>query len=305
MRLRFYIFSTQLVLGQNAIKDIQNQASQPLSGIPDSLKKTWTFGGLVTLNFTQGSNSNWSAGGQDFAMSLNSVNNFFAIYRKGKNSWDNTLNMSYGLTQTTQLGLQKNTDLIDLTSRYGRQLDSSHWAASALFDYRSQFSRGYNYYTSVMGKDSNQLVSRFMSPAYILLSPGFEYKPVPYFGIFLSPVSSRWVVCTDKSLAPNYGIDTGKTVLYQFGAFASITYNHQIAKNVVYNGRLDLYMNYLKNFGDVNVYFTNQFAMKINKVLSATYSLAIIYDDNARRPDGSLWGTQLQSLLGIGLAVKL
>jgi hypothetical protein len=296
---------SDLALGQNVIKDIQNQANQPLSGIPDSLKKTWTLGGLITLNFTQGSSSNWSAGAQDFSMALNSVNNFFAIYKKGKNRWDNTLNLSYGFTQTTQQGLQKNSDLIDLTSRYGRQLDSSHWSVGALFDFRSQFTNGYNSYTSVTGKDSNQLVSGFMSPAYILISPGFTYTPVAYFSIFMSPVSSRLTVCTNKALAPNYGIDTGKSVLYEFGAFASITYNHQLFKNVVYNGRVDLYTDYLKQFGDINVYWTNQLVMKINKVLSATYSLAIIYDDNARRPDGSLWGTQLQSLLGIGLAVKL
>ncbi|HTJ12889.1 MAG TPA: DUF3078 domain-containing protein [Dinghuibacter sp.] len=301
----FVLASVNLVLGQNVIKDIQNQAGQQLTGLPDSIKKTWTLGGLITLNFSQGSSSNWSAGAQDFSMSLTSINNFFAVYKKGKNTWENTLNLSYGFTQTSQLGLQKNSDLIDLTSRYGRQLDSSHWAASLLFDYRSQFSNGYNYYTSSTGKDSNQLISGFMSPAYILLSPGFEYKPTGYFGIFLSPVSSRLIVCTNKNLAPNYGIDTGKTTLYMLGAFASVTYNHQILKNVLYNGRLDLYSNYLKNAGDVNVYFTNQLAMKINKILSATYSLAIIYDDNARRPDGTLWGTQLQSLLGVGLALKL
>ena len=295
-----------MAFGQNAIKDLQSQASQPLTGLPDSLKKTWTIGGLLSLTFSQGSSSNWAGGAQDFSMALNTANSFFAVYKKGLNRWDNTLVLNYGFTQTSQQGLQKSSDLIDLTSKYARQIDSaSKWSFALMADFRSQFTNGYNYGKSVTGADSNQLISGFLSPAYILISPGFQWQPVGYFGVFLSPLSSRITVCTNQTLAPNFGIDSGKTVFYQLGAYASITYNHQILKNVVYNGRLDLYTDYLKNFGDVDVYFTNQLIMKINKILSATYSLSIIYDDNAKRPDGTLWGTQLQSLLGIGLAVKL
>jgi len=132
------------------MKDIQNAASQPLTGLPDSIKKTWTIGGLLSLNFSQGSNSNWSAGGQDFSMALTTADNFFAIYKQGLNRWDNTLVMNYGFTQTTDQGLQKNSDLLDLTSKYSRQFDTtSRWAASVMFDYRSQFTNGYNYYKSV------------------------------------------------------------------------------------------------------------------------------------------------------------
>jgi hypothetical protein len=313
MKIKIFLLSALMVLGgarfaigQTSMRDVQSQVSQPMSGLPDSLKNTWTIGGLVSLSFSQGSSSNWSAGAQDFSMSLSSIDNFFAVYKKGMNRWDNTLSLNYGFTQTTEQGLQKNSDLIDLTSRYSRKFDStSKWSASAMFDYRSQFTNGYNYYQSVTGKDSNQLISGFNSPAYILLAPGFQYQPVAYFGIFLSPIASRWTVCTNKMLAPSFGIDTGKTSTYMLGAYASITYNHQLFKNVSYNGRLDLYSNYLKHPGDVDIYWTNQLVMKINKVLSATYSMSIIYDDEATRPDGTLWGTQFQSLLGIGLAVKL
>ena len=46
--------------------------------------------------------------------------------------------------------------------------------------------------------------------------------------------------------------------------------------------------------------------MKINKILTATYSLNLIYDDNApasgRDPSG---GLSSSLLLGVGLAVKV
>jgi hypothetical protein len=290
---------------QNSIRDIQAASGTTFSGKPDSLRQGWTVGGLLGLTFGQASSSNWAAGAQDFTMSLNTSDNLWAFYKRGKNSWDNTLTINYGFTSTSDLGLQKSSDMFDLLSRYGHQIDSSKWYLSAMFDFRSQFTNGYNYYRNVQGKDSNQLISQFMAPAYILLSPGVEYKPKDWFSLFLSPVSGRWIVSTNKMLAPSFGIDSGKSVLFQFGAFASATFNKSIAKNVVYTARLDLYTNYLKNFGDIDVYSTNQIAMKINKVLTATYSLNLIYDDNARRSDGTLWGTQFQSILGIGLAVKV
>lgn len=290
---------------QNSIKDIQAASQETAAKKPDSLKEGWNVGGILTLAFAQGTNSNWAAGGQDFSMSLNTADNLWAIYKKRRTSWDNTLQVNYGFTQTTIQGFEKSSDLFDFLSRYGYQLDSGHWYISAMFDLRSQFSNGYNYYKNVAGKDSNQLISQFFAPAYILLSPGVMYKPVDYFSVFLSPASARWVVCTNKLLAPGFGIDTGKTVIFQLGAFASVLFNKAIFKNVAYQARLDLFTNYLKNFGDIDVYSTNQLVMKINKIMSATYSLNIIYDDNARRADGSLWGTQLQSILGLGLAVKL
>jgi hypothetical protein len=101
MKTKIFLLSTLMVLtgarfaiGQTAIKTLQSAASQPMSGLPDSLKNTWTIGGLVTLNFSQGTSSNWSAGAQDFSMSLSSVDNFFAVYKKGKNRWDNTLSLN-------------------------------------------------------------------------------------------------------------------------------------------------------------------------------------------------------------------
>ena len=122
-------------------------------------------------------------------MSLNTSDNFWAFYKRGKNSWDNTLTINYGFTSTSDLGLQKSSDMFDLLSRYGHQIDSSKWYLSAMFDFRSQFTNGYNYYRNIQGKDSNQLISQFMAPAYILLSPGVEYKPKDWFSLFLSPVS--------------------------------------------------------------------------------------------------------------------
>jgi hypothetical protein len=52
---------------------------------------------------------------------------------------------------------------------------------------------------------------------------------------------------------------------------------------------------------------TNLFAAKISKVLSVTYSLTLIYDDDVKQfgPAHNAPGLQVQSLFGVGLLVNL
>lgn len=70
---------------------------------------------MFSLNVNQGSLSNWSAGGENFSLSINTFLNTYAFYKKGKNSWDNNLDLAYGILKTTSLGSRKSSDIIDLT----------------------------------------------------------------------------------------------------------------------------------------------------------------------------------------------
>lgn len=100
-----------------------------------TVPKNWTTGGLISLDFAQSSFTNWAAGGQN-ALSITSIFNTFANYKKGKNSWDNSIGLAYGMLQSGHSALQKNEDKIDLSSKYGRYaLD--HWYYSALLNFKS------------------------------------------------------------------------------------------------------------------------------------------------------------------------
>jgi len=52
---------------------------------------------------------------------------------------------------------------------------------------------------------------------------------------------------------------------------------------------------------------TNQFAVKLSKVLAATWSVSFIYDDDVKLfgDTSTSPGLQFQSLFGVGLLVKL
>lgn len=285
------------------VKSLRSESERTVKKDPaDTTQKKWKLGGQYAINVSQGSLNNWAAGGDDFSLSINSVLNLFAFYKEGKHSWDNTLDFNLGYVNTTSLGSRKNDDRIDLLSKYGYALKSKLNLAG-LFNFRSQFFKGYTY-----DDDSRTLASDIFSPAYILLSAGLDYKPVEGLSIFVSPATSRWVIVMDDTLSAKglYGVDSGRHSTYEIGAFASINYMKEFNKTVSYKGRLDLFSNYRKKPGNVDLFLTNVVNIKLTKVLSATYSLDVIYDDDVRLfgKNGTSPGLQIKSLIGLGLLLR-
>lgn len=301
------LFSTITVSAQDAtVKDLKKEAEKSIKKDPsDTISKTWKKGGLYGLNVSQGSLSNWAAGGDDFSLSLNSVLSLFAFYKKDKHSWDNTLDFNLGYVKTTSLGSRKNDDRIDLLSKYGYALNSKLNLAG-LFNFRSQLFTGYTFNGD--GDSNKTLTSAFLSPAYILVSPGLDCKPTPSLSIFVSPVTARWTIVKDDSLSAKglYGVEPGKHSEGEFGAFASINFLKEFNKIITYKSRLDLFSNYQNNPQNVDLYFTNVLNVKLSKVLALTYSLDMIYDDDVKLfgKDNNGAALQVKSLVGLGLLAK-
>ena len=299
------IFSVFAASAQDeTVKELQKAAGKTIKKDPnDTIPRTWKKGGLYGINISQGSLSNWAAGGEDFSLSVNSVLGLFAFYKKDKHSWDNTFDFNLGYVKTTSLGNRKNDDRIDLLSKYGYALNSKLNVAG-LFNFRSQLFKGYTY----DGDGAKTLSSAFLSPAYILVSPGLDYKPNAALSIFVSPITERWTIVKDDTLSAKglYGVDPGKHSKGEFGAFASINYLKEFNKNITYKGRLDLFSNYKRKPKNVDLYFTNVLNVNLSKILSLTWSVDMIYDDDARlfgeNKDGA--ALQLKSLIGIGLLAK-
>lgn len=309
MRIFFFLaaFScSQILFAQDAtVQSLKGEAAKTIAKEPtDTSHKNWITGGKLSLNLSQGSLSNWAAGGDQFSLSLNSFVNLHAYYKKGKNAWDNSLDLNLGYVKTTSLGSRKNDDRIDFLSKYGYELNPK-LSIAGLFNFRSQFFDGFSYDASA----NKTLSSAFLSPAYIIVSPGLDYHPIPNFKVFISPVTERWVIVKDDTLSAQgaYGVTPGKNSLNEVGAFATISYTYNLNSILTYTGRLDLFSNYRTEPQNVDVYMSNLFTAKLSKILSASYSLDLIYDDNARLfgPNNDAPRTQLKSLIGVGLLVKL
>ncbi|MEO9004963.1 MAG: DUF3078 domain-containing protein, partial [Ginsengibacter sp.] len=266
--------------------------------------KTWKTGGIFNLNIGQGSQSNWAAGGDDFSFSIASYLGFYALYKKDRYSWDNTLDLNYGLVNTTSLGTRKNDDRFDFLSKVGYELRPKLNLAG-LLNFHSQFSKGYSY-----NKDgSKDLLSDLLAPGYLLLSLGLDFKPADGLSIFISPITSRWTLVNNDILSAKgaYGVTPGEKIKNEIGAFASITYLKNLNKIITYNGRLDLFSNYEHNPQNVDVMMNNMFTAKLSKVLTASLGLDLIYDDDVKLfgPNNDSPGLQLKQMIAAGLSVKL
>lgn len=286
------------------VKGLKKDAEKSISKDPkDTVQLKWKKGGNFGLNLNQGTLSNWSAGGDKFSLSVNSLASLFAFYKQGKNSWDNSLDLAYGIVKTTSLGTRKASDRIDLLSKYGYAL-SKKWNVGALFNLRSQFANGYNYLKDINGADSAVLTSKTFAPAYILLSPGFDYKPNADLSFFISPITARWVIVGDKELAADkYGFENGKTVKTELGAFGSVNYMKALSKNASFKSKLDLFSNYRSNPQNIDIFWTNMLTAKVTKYINFNLQVDIIYDDDIENvKPGKGPAPQVLQLMGIGFA---
>lgn len=296
------LYASSLIAQDETIKDLKTEAGKTLTKDPnDTIPEVWKTGGVFSLNLAQGSLSNWAAGGEKFSLSANTFINAHAFYKKDKQSWDNNFDFFLGYVKTTSLGTRKNDDRFEVYSKYGYAL-TPKLNLAGLFDLRSQFFKGYTYPDA----STKQYSSNFFAPAYIILSPGLDYRPAKNLSIFFSPVTARWIIVKDTVLSTLYGLDAGEKTMFQFGAYASINYIANLGKVVTYNGKLDLFSNYKHQPQNIDLYMTNVFTAKLSKVLSATWNLSLIYDDDIKAfgPDRNAPRLQLQSLIGVGLLVK-
>ncbi|MDF2438603.1 MAG: hypothetical protein K0Q95_2979 [Bacteroidota bacterium] len=267
-----------------------------LEDVKETLKaadtiRYWKKGGLVGLNFSQASFTNWAAGGVN-SVSLTGITNLFANYKKGNNSWDNTLVMAYGLIQSGHEAPRKNEDKIDFTSTYGR-LASKHWSYAVMLNFKSQFDDSYNF------PDDSNVIAHFLAPAYVLLSLGMEYKSDDKaFTFLISPLTSKTTIVNDQRLANAgaFGVEPAERnavgnitkhaalVRYELGGFIKMLYKKEIAKNVLLATKVELFSNYLKNPQNIDVNWEFQLDMKINKYLAASLSTQMIYDHDIPVP---------------------
>ena len=288
-----------LIAQDEVIKKLRIDVERPIKKEADTSSKSWKRGALLGVNISQGSLSNWAAGGDDFSLSANSNINLFAFYKKDKYSWDNTFDLNIGYVNTTSQGGRKNDDRFDFLTKYGTAVNSK-LNISVLANLRSQLFKGYTYPNGVKTYSST-----FMAPGYLLNSIGLDYKPVKGLSIYFSPVTARWVIVRDTSLANRgaYGVTPGKTSNFEFGSFATLAYQRIINKIITYKGRMDLFSNYKHDPWNIDLFFANAFNAKLGKSLAVSWSLDFIYDDdvrlfgkNQRSP-----GLQIKSLVGIGI----
>ncbi|MEQ9262925.1 MAG: DUF3078 domain-containing protein [Owenweeksia sp.] len=276
-----------------------------LAQTPAGSDTAWKSGAQFNLQLNQAAYSNWQAGGVN-SVAGNVLFNAFADYDNGGDwSWYNNVNMAYGLNFQDTI-FSKTDDRFEFESRVDRKL-SKDWNASALLNFRTQFSNGYE--TAGVREDTTK-ISAFLAPAYTLLGVGFTYKPDKKFTAFISPLTMKVTSVYDTRLSNMgaFGVDTGSNNRFEVGGYVNIGYKTPLGKNIELKSKLDLYSNYLDgNYKFVDVNGEVIIFMKVNDYISASLAFNLIYDhdilfdtDGDGTPEGPR--TQFREVLGVGFS---
>jgi hypothetical protein len=294
-----------------AEKNLKTQSKDTLDG--------WKTGGVISLNLTQVSLTNWSAGGEN-SLSVNGILSLFANLKKGNSTWDNSLDLSYGMLQQGDGDPRKTDDKIDFTSKYGQKA-FKNWYYAGLVNFKSQMAPGYNF------PDDSTEISNFMAPAYVLGAIGMDYKPSEVFTFFISPLTMKMTIVNDQNLADegaygveeaqydDFGVQTkkGLTTRSEYGGYLRALFKKDIMKNVNLQSKLELFSNYTEEPTNIDVNWEVLISMKVNKFISATISTQLLYDDDIdiavdKNNDGIIDAvgprTQFKEVLGVGLSYK-
>lgn len=260
-------------------------------------KEGWTKKGNISLLFNQSAFSNWVAGGENNIAGNLGINYDFN-YAKGNLNWDNKIIAAYGLTKSKNSAFEKKTDdRFEFNSVIGKKA-SGYWFYSGFLNFKTQFAEGYKYGKDANGAEIRTSYTNFMTPANLSFGPGMLWKKSDNFKFNLAPATAK-IVIVDKDLTlPNdayFGVEEGKSTRFELGFNASAYAKVNLMENVSMENILNLYANYLEEPQNIDLDYTMNLVMAINKYLSANISFQTIYDDNAFE------GFQVREVFGVGI----
>jgi hypothetical protein len=260
---------------------------------------------------------NWNAGGTSSISGL--LKGHFVRVRSHNNSeWVNELIFKYGVNKQDGTSMKKSDDEFRINSTYGYRKDLlSNWYFSSKFNFKTQFTNGYKY------PDTNTPISKPLAPAYTFLGIGADYfYKEKKFDIYISPLTIKNTLVLDQELA-NKGafgmtkatydsagniITPGEKSRSEIGFLVTNYYKKEVWKNINMENRLNLYTDYLNNFGNIDVEWKLQLDLLVNHYVRANIGTHVIYDDDVKNIDmvdgvqvTSGAKVQLKQTLGIGL----
>ena len=276
---------------------------------PDTSKHHWLISGFGSLTANQAAFSNWAAGGTN-SLGVSSMLNLRIRYAKNKHAWSNIIDLGYGfqyLGPIEHAKYNKTDDKIEYTTAYSFQLHpNKKWYFTVLANFRSQFSPGYNY------PNDSVPISAFMAPGYLVVGPGITYRPAKFFTLYVSPASGRFTFVMNDTLSKQgaFGVEKGKNIRAELGPFVRAELNKDLAKNINIDTYLELFTDYMHNFGCIDVNWNLLLTLKVNKWLATIINCQVIYDDDVliqTNPPEPASGprTQFKETIGVGLSYML
>ncbi|MFN3967456.1 DUF3078 domain-containing protein [Flavobacterium sp.] len=284
-----FLLSINKGFSQLSEKELLKKTEETIAKIQEEKPNGWEKKGVATVLLNQASFNNWLAGGQS-SISGNAGIKYDLNYKSDTWTWDNKLNANYGLTKINGQELRKTDDRFEFNSLLGKKA-SGEWYYSFFFNFKTQFDSGFD------PADNTIKISHFLSPTFTQFGPGMMWKKNDNLKINVAPATSK-VIMVHKhftDLGPAFGVRQGESSRYEFGAAINAYYKFNIMENVSAENIFNSYTNYLEEVYNVDIDYTLNIVMKVNKYLTTNFAFQTIYDDNAYR------GFQTRQVIGIGV----
>lgn len=280
------------VFAQLNEKELLKKNEEAAAKVVDGKPNGWVKKGTFTFLANQATFNNWLAGGQS-NVSGNIGLNYDFNYKKDNWNWDNKIIASYGLTKIKGQEMQKSDDRFQYNSLLGKKI-SGYWYYSAFLNFGTQLDSGF---------ESGIKTSHFFSPAYFQFGPGMLWKKSDNLKFNFAPITSKLIVVNSQftQTSLSFGVEQGDTTRYELGAAINGYYKFNLATNVNVENIFNLYTNYLDNPLNVDVDYTLNVTLKINKSLSTNFVLQTIFDDNAHAAGLDYAKVQTRQIIGLGL----
>jgi hypothetical protein len=282
-----FLMTASLSIAQTEEKENLKKTEEAVKVAADKPSR-WVKKGTFTFLANQATFNNWLAGGQS-NISGNVGLNYDFNYKSGDWNWDNRLFAAYGLTKIKDQEMQKSDDRLEFNSLVGKKA-SGYWFYSAFFNFKTQLDSGFDL-------TSGKKTSHFFSPAFFQFGPGMLWKKSDNLKVNIAPATSKLIIVHHHftHLEPSFGVEQGDSSRIEFGAAVNGYYKFNLMENVSVENILNLYSNYLEDPQNVDIDYTLNIAMKINKSLSTNFAFQTIYDDNA------FPGFQTRQIIGLGV----
>ena len=240
---------------------------------------TWASNATLGLFFSQHSYSQFYKGGGLSSVALGSTFDGNFNYKKGKRTWDNRLQMRYGVIKMADFPVQKNDDHIELDSKYGYTF-TPHLKVTGLFNFKT---RMHDMKEISKTGSPGKRIGNFMSPAYFNLGSGIDYfTEDKSISIFYSPINSKLTWVKDDHLVAQYlpKQQNGSNTLYELGSLLRFEIKKEIMSNIYLHSIGSFFTNHLKDFGVFDVNIESKINFKINKLFSVNLLTQLIYDED-------------------------
>ena len=276
--------------------------------LQDTLDNSWVLSGKFTFLGNQSSYSYWTAGGQTSVSGTIKIDYDFNYERNGWN-WDTKLITAYGLNSVGgSKFLKKTDDKIEINSLLGKKFTNNligNWSYSSFINFKTQWTKGYRFRKNNEGQEERTELTRFFSPAYLQVGVGLYWKKNKDFWVNMAPVTGRLIMVNrffTDNLQNNkqyFGVRKGETSRFELGASIRSFFKFELLENVFVSNRISLYSDYLDNPANIDLDYTINTEMKINKHLTTNLIIQLIYDHN------SVKRLQVREVMGIGLSLEI